>query len=134
MVLSHLTWILFSFLTVRSHRRDETRLLHWVSVHINCQVLIRTWPCFQYNHYDVQLIFRFSVFNWPVFDPLNADLLVNLLLFPIFLCRSTIGNEIIPRAVLWYLGEAVQGDKDENMDEVSEDEESEDVNNEVEEG
>nr|XP_011460162.1 PREDICTED: nucleosome assembly protein 1;3-like [Fragaria vesca subsp. vesca]XP_011460163.1 PREDICTED: nucleosome assembly protein 1;3-like [Fragaria vesca subsp. vesca]XP_011460164.1 PREDICTED: nucleosome assembly protein 1;3-like [Fragaria vesca subsp. vesca] len=49
---------------------------------------------------------------------------------------STIRNEIIPRAVLWYLGEAVQGDKefgikeseesDEDVDEESEGEESED--------
>ncbi|KAL6182729.1 hypothetical protein ACLB2K_044142 [Fragaria x ananassa] len=49
---------------------------------------------------------------------------------------STIRDEIIPRAVLWYLGEAVQGDKEvgskeseeseEYVDEVREDEVSED--------
>ena len=53
---------------------------------------------------------------------------------PIFLCRSTIRNEIIPRAVLWYVGEAVRWDREvgfkdsEESDEVSEDEDDESEN------
>lgn len=64
------------------------------------------------------------------------------LLLPLFLCRSTIRNHIIPRAVLWYLDEAVPGDKvvgvtdsetdeyDPDIDEITEDEdESENEDN-----
>jgi nucleosome assembly protein 1-like 1 len=59
----------------------------------------------------------------------------------VLLCRSTIRDKIIPHAVSWFTGEAVQGDEfedigddDEEDDENDEDDEDEDDDDEEEEG
>ncbi len=64
----------------------------------------------------------------------NLSLLLYVLGFPIWgheffhLCRSTIKDKIIPHAVSWFTGEALQGEdlEDEDEEDNEDDEEDED--------